>query len=43
MLPIRMLKILKGIDIENKIILGKELTHGLGAWGEILKLGVKLH
>lgn len=26
-------QILKGIDIENKIILGKELTHGLGAGG----------
>ena len=24
---------LKGIDIENKIVLGKELTHGLGAGG----------
>ena len=26
-------QILKGIDIENKIILGRELTHGLGAGG----------
>ena len=26
-------QILKGIDIENKIVLGKELTHGLGAGG----------
>ena len=26
-------QILKGIDIENKIVLGRELTHGLGAGG----------
>lgn len=26
-------QILKGIDIDNKIILGRELTHGLGAGG----------
>lgn len=26
-------QILKGIDLENKIVLGRELTHGLGAGG----------